>query len=273
MPEPAFSHEPLMGESSSYSRAPVARPAPPTSLSPPVRLRPGLDAGRTTVAVWGELDLDAAQRLRSELYGALSHAPQGLDLDLREVDFCDCSGLNLLLGLRHQAVEQGKTVRIARSSPALERVIDLTGTRHLLAPTEPTGGGADAACPVVHEAAPADDAEQDLRTVVTQLRRAMQTRPIIDLARGILMSSFYLSPEAAWDVLVTASQNTNTKLHVLAGDVVATVQGCALSDTVRKQLEAAVAKSNARGSGLPAMAQPDFAVTAVDPGAPPDSIA
>ncbi|MEU8953522.1 ANTAR domain-containing protein [Streptomyces sp. NPDC048518] len=224
------------------------------------------------MAVWGELDLDAAQRLRSELYDALSHAARGLDLDLREVDFCDCSGLNLLLGLRQQAVEQGKTVLIARSSPALERVIDLTGTRNLLTLTEQTGG-ADAACPVVHEVASADDAEQDLRTVVTQLRRAMQTRPTIDLARGILMSSFNLSPEAAWDVLVTASQNTNTKLHVLAGDIVATVQGCALSGTVRKQLEAAVAKSNAARSGPPATVRPDFAVTAVDPGAPPDSVA
>jgi hypothetical protein len=73
----------------------------------------------------------------------------------------------------------------------------------------------------------------------------MQTRPAIDLARGILMASFSLSPEVAWTVLVTASQNTNTKLHVLAQDLVGTVQGTPLPEEVQQQLAAAVAQARA----------------------------
>ncbi len=61
----------------------------------------------------------------------------------------------------------------------------------------------------------------------------MQTRPAIDLARGILMATFSLSPEAAWSVLVAASQNTNTKLHRLAQDLVNSVHGPALPATVQ----------------------------------------
>jgi hypothetical protein len=68
----------------------------------------------------------------------------------------------------------------------------------------------------------------------------MQTRPTIDQARGILMASFGLSPDDAWGVLVSVSQNTNTNLHRLADEVVTTVQGGMLSDAVQQQLVAAV---------------------------------
>ncbi|MFC7634987.1 ANTAR domain-containing protein [Streptomyces thermogriseus] len=73
----------------------------------------------------------------------------------------------------------------------------------------------------------------------------MQTRPAIDLARGILMASFGLTPEQAWSVLVIASQNTNTKLHLVARDVVTAVQGGPLPGAVREQLTAAVTEVRA----------------------------
>jgi hypothetical protein len=77
----------------------------------------------------------------------------------------------------------------------------------------------------------------------------MQTRPVIDLARGILMASFGLSAEDAWTVLVLASQNTNIKLHHLARDLVEAVDGDALSESVQEQLAAAVAKVTAPPPG------------------------
>ncbi|MBT2676182.1 ANTAR domain-containing protein [Streptomyces sp. ISL-14] len=89
-----------------------------------------------------------------------------------------------------------------------------------------------------------EGADYDLRIEVAQLRRAMQTRPTIDLARGILMASFSLSSEEAWMVLVAASQNTNTKLHSLAGDLVTAVKGDALPEAVQEQLSSAVARVN-----------------------------
>ncbi len=86
----------------------------------------------------------------------------------------------------------------------------------------------------------ADEAEE-LRVEVVQLKRAMVTRADIDLARGVLMASYGLSPEDAWSVLVDVSQHTNTKLHQLAEDLVVSVKGAPLPDHVQHQLSAAVA--------------------------------
>ncbi|MFH8795023.1 ANTAR domain-containing protein [Streptomyces sp. NPDC017941] len=232
----------------------------------------------------GELDLDAALRLRPELFGALGRSADGLRLDCAEVSFCDCSGLNLVLSLRREAARQGKTVTVRSLSPVVERLLDLTGATFLYAPTgeaDERVPGASASAGTPHEKPAAEEAQpsegptdepsegpaeepsegladepskrsvEDLRTTVSQLRRAMQTRPTIDLARGILMSSFALSPESAWDVLVTASQNTNTKLHSLAEELVnATVQSDALSKGVRTRMVAvaAAAVESAAGS-------------------------
>ncbi|WP_234336130.1 ANTAR domain-containing protein [Streptomyces sp. NRRL S-920] len=203
---------------------------------------------RMSVLVRGQLDLDSGQRLRSGLRHTVSRSARTIDLDLSGVGFCDCSGLNLLLSLRQWAVEQGKAIVISASSPAVERILELTGTRDLF--TAEVQEEEMVTDPAVRDAEPVgsdaekEESEQELRVVVAQLRRAMQTRPTIDLARGILMSSFNLSPEAAWEVLVTTSQNTNTKLYRLAGDLVGTVQGGALSEAVREQVAAAVAKTN-----------------------------
>ncbi|MFC6063718.1 ANTAR domain-containing protein [Streptomyces ochraceiscleroticus] len=194
-----------------------------------------------TAAIRGELDLDAGQWLRSYLHQALSLSASGVDLDLHGVEFCDCSGLNLLLILRQRALEQGKTVTLRSSSPMVERLLDLTSTKNLFTPPNPDDKHMTSSA--AHDPAPSKDTDQDPHVLVAQLRRAMQTRPTIDLARGMLMASFSLSPEAAWDVLVTASQNTNTKLYRLAGELVNSVHGTTLPPAVQEQLTAAVAKA------------------------------
>ncbi|MFE6161219.1 ANTAR domain-containing protein [Streptomyces sp. NPDC056486] len=100
------------------------------------------------------------------------------------------------------------------------------------------------------EVAPDNDVEQDPRArceldpsvELGQLRRAMQTRPVIDMARGVLMASFGLSAEDAWEVLVSVSQNTNTKLHVVADELVGAVTGGEISKPFRRKLAATVAQ-------------------------------
>jgi hypothetical protein len=86
------------------------------------------------------------------------------------------------------------------------------------------------------------DDEQDLRTEITHLQRALQTRPIIDLARGVLMAAFGLSAEGAWTVLVEASQHTNTKLRYVAEELVNAVNGDEMPEPFRQQVAAAVAR-------------------------------
>ncbi|WP_328868961.1 STAS domain-containing protein [Streptomyces sp. NBC_00287] len=197
------------------------------------------DGDRMTVVVRGELDLEGAPELERALREALGRSVGGVDLDLSGVEFCDCSALNIMLGLRHRALREGKTLVVRSAGPMAERLLTLTGTLSLFAAVDED---ADDIHPSSSDETEDESMLQDLRIEVVQLRRAMQTRPTIDLARGILMASFGLKAEDAWTVLVMASQNTNTKLHHLARGLVATVEGEALSEPVQKQVSAAVAK-------------------------------
>ncbi|KDN79061.1 ANTAR domain-containing protein [Streptomyces olindensis] len=233
MPEPAYSARSQTQEGAAPTPEDGATPAiPPCTAT--LDVLP--DGDRMLVTLWGELDL-GGRRLLPDLYDVLTLSGSGVDLYLDSVGFCDCSGVNVLLDLRTRALDQGKTVVIRSGGRAVERVLDLTGTRELFTDADRADGDG-----------PRAHADQDrLLTEVAQLRRAMQTRPTIDLARGILMASFSLSPEAAWSVLVRTSQNTNTKLHHLARDLVGTVHGSTLPEQVRRQLAAAVAGTGARG--------------------------
>lgn len=102
---------------------------------------------------------------------------------------------------------------------------------------------------------PYEGAALDPHRELAQLRRAMRTRPTIDQACGVLMATFGLNPRSAWQVLVATSQNTNTKLHSLAGELIGTAGGGPLSADVRRQLVAAVARAKA-GTAVPEAAAP-----------------
>jgi hypothetical protein len=86
------------------------------------------------------------------------------------------------------------------------------------------------------------DEAEELRTEVVQLKRAMLTRPVIDLARGVLMASFGLGAGDAWSVLVDVSQHTNTKLHQLAEELVDSVNGAPLPEHLQQRIATAVAE-------------------------------
>ncbi|MET9079958.1 ANTAR domain-containing protein [Streptomyces sp. NPDC004232] len=194
---------------------------------------------RVTVAVSGRFCLDNSQRLRHALSKALTKSEEGVDLDLGELTFVDCSALNVLLTARRDALTTGKTITVTEASPAAERLLTYTDTYPLFSPAH-DHAHPDAGRPRRMREGPEDGL---LQTEVVQLRRALRTRPEIDLARGILMASFGLNADEAWNVLVAASQNTNTKLHLLAEDVVTTVQGTSLPDPVQRQLTAAVVRT------------------------------
>ncbi|AGP56316.1 ANTAR domain-containing protein [Streptomyces rapamycinicus] len=57
-----------------------------------------------------------------------------------------------------------------------------------------------------------------------QLRQAMETRPVIDQARGMVMALCPCPADAAWEILVEVSQNTNIKLRDIAAHLVATTE-------------------------------------------------
>jgi len=229
----------------------AARAAPATAAEDPLpslRIEAHAVGDRVLVVLAGDVDIDTDQALQRAAQGALTRSASGVDLDLSGVEFCDCSGLNVLLRLRRRALEDGKTVAVRAASDPVERLLAVTHTRSLFARAGDTMAAVDdrdalpGERPVPREVGTLpDDVEQDLGVELVQLRRAMQTRPIIDLARGVLMASFRLSAEEAWTVLVTVSQRTNTKLHHVADELVGAVKGDSLPEPLQQELAAAVA--------------------------------
>ena len=52
------------------------------------------------------------------------------------------------------------------------------------------------------------------------LRRKLETQPVIEQAKGILMGCYGVSSDEAFDLLSRWSQDTNTKLHQVALSIV-----------------------------------------------------
>ncbi|MEU2421928.1 ANTAR domain-containing protein [Streptomyces sp. NPDC007851] len=175
-------------------------------------------------------DTDGGQSVVSAA-DELDRSGDGVEVDLAGIRFCDCSGLHVLLRVRHRAREAAKALTVRFSSRAVQRLLELNGTVDVLATRTKA----------------AQDSGTDSRTETEHLRRALQTRPTIDMARGILMASYALTSEQAWHVLVTTSQNSNTKLHVLAERLLGTVHGPKLPEPLAGQLAKALREHTDQG--------------------------
>ena len=51
---------------------------------------------------------------------------------------------------------------------------------------------------------------------VADLRAALETRPVIDQAKGLLIAEHGCSPDEAFDMIATASQRNNRKVRDIA---------------------------------------------------------
>ncbi len=65
-------------------------------------------------------------------------------------------------------------------------------------------------------------AYQRARSMVDNLQVALETRAVIDQAKGVLMERLKLTPDQAFQVLAQASMATNRKVRDIAGDLVQT---------------------------------------------------
>jgi GAF domain-containing protein len=65
---------------------------------------------------------------------------------------------------------------------------------------------------------------QHSRETVTQLERALISRPEIEMAKGALIAQHGCNPDEAFARLVDQSQRRNIKLHVLAQELLASLQ-------------------------------------------------
>lgn len=84
-----------------------------------------------TISVSRNLNIYEAQSLKDDLLN-LPQKAHVVELDLSQVIEIDTAGLQLLLLVRRESSKQGKTLRIAACSPAVQELIELCGLAELL---------------------------------------------------------------------------------------------------------------------------------------------
>lgn len=75
----------------------------------------------------GELDHHTADLLREPLEDCLGQGRSRLVVDCSQLEFCDSTGLNVLLGARLKAEAAGGGVHLAGMLPVVARVFEITG--------------------------------------------------------------------------------------------------------------------------------------------------
>ncbi|MFJ5966286.1 anti-sigma factor antagonist [Streptomyces sp. NPDC093060] len=104
----------------------------PTPLTRLLRIHE--DRGHTVVEFRGEIDIAAATEIAPAL-DRITDRPGGrIVIDLRSVEFFDCSGLRLLYRARSRVLERGGRLHLVCTHPLTLRVFRVTGLSRLLPP-------------------------------------------------------------------------------------------------------------------------------------------
>jgi anti-anti-sigma factor len=88
----------------------------------------------TVVEVSGEIDMATTGFLSEHLDAATSRSGPDLVVDLRHVDFFDCSGLRELCRADSRARERGGRLRVVSDTPRLHRLLRASGLLHRFPP-------------------------------------------------------------------------------------------------------------------------------------------
>ena len=80
------------------------------------------------MSVAGEIDLYTAPRLHGELVTVLAgDEPVRLVVDMSGVEFCDSTGMNVLLAAHRRAREHGGDLELAAPRPGVRKILQVTG--------------------------------------------------------------------------------------------------------------------------------------------------
>ncbi|MEU2778741.1 anti-sigma factor antagonist [Streptomyces sp. NPDC007162] len=111
------------------------RQEPPGAPVPLTRhLRVHEDHGHTVLELRGEIDIAAATEIAPHLDRVTARDGSRVVIDLRHVEFFDCSGLRLLYRARSRVLEHGGQIRLVCTHPLTLRVLKVTGLSRLLPP-------------------------------------------------------------------------------------------------------------------------------------------
>ena len=87
--------------------------------------------GEVVVRVRGEIDMAAAPVFRERLTGVIESNGDDVVVDLADVSFMDSSGLVVLVEAHQKLETASRKLLIARPSPAVTRVLEVTGLDRL----------------------------------------------------------------------------------------------------------------------------------------------
>jgi anti-sigma B factor antagonist len=90
------------------------------------------DDGTATIVLVGEFDMSSAGHFWASVSEALGTRPRSVTVEARGLTFIDSSGLQALMRAREAADEAGVVLQVREPSPALRRLIEVTGTMDLL---------------------------------------------------------------------------------------------------------------------------------------------
>ncbi|MEV5438397.1 anti-sigma factor antagonist [Streptomyces sp. NPDC052682] len=107
----------------------------PAPLSRHLRIRQ--DRGHTVLEFHGEIDIAAADEITPHLDRATERPEARVVIDLRQVEFFDCSGLRLLSRVRSRVLDRHGRVVLVCTHPLTLRVLRITGLARVL-PPQPT---------------------------------------------------------------------------------------------------------------------------------------
>ncbi|MFI8324349.1 STAS domain-containing protein [Streptomyces sp. NPDC085529] len=94
-----------------------------------VEVRTAWGTDTVVVVPLGELDHDTVEPLRTALEKHEDAAR--IVVDCAGLDFCDSTGLNLLLRARSRALEAGARLDLAGLRPPVDRMFQITGALHV----------------------------------------------------------------------------------------------------------------------------------------------
>ena len=81
----------------------------------------------TVVEAAGEIDLATAGLLAEHLDAATARPAPDILVDLRQVDFFDCSGLRVLCRAESRARERGGRLRVVCDAPRIHQLLRVSG--------------------------------------------------------------------------------------------------------------------------------------------------
>jgi GAF domain-containing protein len=174
----------------------------------------------TTAVFTGQLALDCDESQYGRGYGPCLHAASTGEL----IEIADAQADTRWRDYLDRAVERGALGSLSVPLPVSEGVAGALNiyARKPNAFDEDSRAAATRFAPYVAVAVSNMRAYQDARDMADNLQAALESRAVIDQAKGILMERYKLTADQAFQLLAEASMRTNTKLRTVAENLVLT---------------------------------------------------